>query len=901
MAEQNLIKVCVRVRPFLSDELNENPVWQWKDNQISAIPPNQRTGPGTDYVMANPNATFTFDHLFTPEHSNIDIFEQVVRDIVTAGMNGYHGSVFTYGQTSSGKTFTMYGGSAANPQVGVITQAIQFCFDAINAFPEREFLLRVSYLEVYNEQVMDLLNSESSTPIKILYDPKQGTVLSGVKEHVVFNPQQVYQLIKTGEQHRHVGVTDMNAKSSRAHTLFKIIVESKERGHSAAGKPSPVRVSTLNLVDLAGSENAKMTNSVGERAREARHINQSLLTLSTIIHRLSEDQQRRSASSSASTSSPAPQHLPYRDSKLTRLLESALDGNARIAIICNISPTARCLEESANTLKFGARAKLIRLFARVNENLDDKTLLRAYREEIEQLKSRLKELEDRQTVAPPMPVPAANESPLVGGDGLDGQDNGSIEVEVRDSASSGLQDTIHQIEGRLLQAQAPAVPGEDEQSKMLQMIEAMERLILKADTNKNKLLSRRSSFNVSSSETVEAGDGRSLRLRSSRSGADLLGDGTKVRKSASFATGIPIVVPAPSPGSRSSIPRRSSLSRSASQESSGPVSVEKFAAADLEGSLSPTPEASPKPGKSPKTAGLLSPKSPLKRKEAGFFFRPGADEQQRPPRPVSSKEVAVGESSEASPLPAPLSSPSVASRAQRGEAEAEGFPPLTRHESIPLTALQENFSRLETSAERLGIHPAHAHAHSHPGESQANRGLSEREKSVIYSAASHSQSRSLSRDGLDGRQASISPLTVGTEQTAGLLLTPLGQLHQQAVPTLIPEAAASGSRDPQDKAAETAEQLTPVKNRIRRVKYQDEPAVALVAASASLSDQESVQLALERMRQLAVSNDTLDSQLSSHFGSLAGGEVQIEDDSVLLGVSKMLTLLKDYIAKPRTA
>jgi centromeric protein E len=174
----------------------------------------------------------------------------------------------------------------------VISQAIQFCFDSINVFPEREFLLRVSYLEVYNEQVKDLLNishgqsAAAAPPIKILFDPKVGTVLAGVKEHVVFNPQQVYQLIRQGEQHRHVGVTDMNAKSSRAHTLFKIIIESKERITAAAmnsNKPSPVRVSTLNLVDLAGSENAKMTNSMGERAREAKHINQSLLTLSTIF------------------------------------------------------------------------------------------------------------------------------------------------------------------------------------------------------------------------------------------------------------------------------------------------------------------------------------------------------------------------------------------------------------------------------------------------------------------------------------------------------------------------------------------------------------------------------------------------------------------------------------------
>jgi centromeric protein E len=115
--QNNLIKVCVRVRPFLRDE-NESPVWQWKENQITPIPLNQRTNPGLlDYTIANPNAVFSFDHLFTPEHSNIDIFDHGVKEVVASVMNGYHGSVFTYGQTSSGKTFTMYGGEASNPQV----------------------------------------------------------------------------------------------------------------------------------------------------------------------------------------------------------------------------------------------------------------------------------------------------------------------------------------------------------------------------------------------------------------------------------------------------------------------------------------------------------------------------------------------------------------------------------------------------------------------------------------------------------------------------------------------------------------------------------------------------------------------------------------------------------------
>lgn len=182
----------------------------------------------------------------------------------------------------------------------------------------------------------DLLNTEPSV-IKIQFDPKQGTVINGAKEPVVLSADQTIALIHAGESQRHIGSTDMNLKSSRAHTLFRITIESRERtggdgsANATGNQSGRIRVSTLNLIDLAGSESAKLTNTKGERAREAKYINQSLLTLSLIIHKLSEAQSANSKR----------QHLPYRDSKLTRLLESALDGNARIGIVCTISPAGK--------------------------------------------------------------------------------------------------------------------------------------------------------------------------------------------------------------------------------------------------------------------------------------------------------------------------------------------------------------------------------------------------------------------------------------------------------------------------------------------------------------------------------------------------------------------------------
>lgn len=427
-----MIKVSVRIRPLVKEERDVKDViaWHWDRNTLTL--PEHGGGTtvpkGKAFEQYHAKQQFRFDHLFEPQSTNGEVFTTVVSRVVEDVMNGFHGSVFSYGQTSSGKTFTMTGSSS---QPGIIPMAIQQCFDAVHSFPEREFLLRVSYLEVYNEQINDLLNMEP-TPIKLQHDKKLGTVLNGVKEMVVFDPQQVLALLKAGEAHRHVGSTDMNQKSSRAHTLFRLIVESNDR----SSKGSLTKVSTMNLVDLAGSESAKMTNSRGERAREAKFINQSLLTLSTIIQRLSEE--KHGANGSGPTRK---QHLPYRDSKLTRILESALGGNARISIICTVSPASRCIEETVNTLKFATRAKLIRMNAKMNETADDKTLLRVYREEIEQLRKRLKELEE--------------------------QNKGNVKAIRPESPGARSEDE-----------------GELEENMMLQMIAEMERMILKADASK---------------------------------------------------------------------------------------------------------------------------------------------------------------------------------------------------------------------------------------------------------------------------------------------------------------------------------------------------------------------------------------------------------------------------------
>eukprot|EP00005_Dracoamoeba_jomungandri_P004321 CAMPEP_0174259218 /NCGR_PEP_ID=MMETSP0439-20130205/8071_1 /TAXON_ID=0 /ORGANISM="Stereomyxa ramosa, Strain Chinc5" /LENGTH=614 /DNA_ID=CAMNT_0015343021 /DNA_START=392 /DNA_END=2236 /DNA_ORIENTATION=+ len=269
-------------------------------------------------------------------------------------------------------------GSRNNP--GVIPLAIQDIFSYIKQTPGREFLLRVSYLEIYNEIINDLL-SPQSTNLKIRESLKDGVFVGNLKEEIVLSPQQVMAIISAGEAHRHVGATNFNLQSSRSHTIFRMVIESKailSESELANGDTTQTRVSALNLIDLAGSERAEATK-MGVRRKEGGYINKSLLTLGNVISKLSQG---------------IDGHIPYRDSKLTRLLQPSLGGNARIAIVCTVSPTASCFEETHNTLKFASRAKRITNKAKLNEVLDDKALIKKYRDKINQLRKKLQEAKD---------------------------------------------------------------------------------------------------------------------------------------------------------------------------------------------------------------------------------------------------------------------------------------------------------------------------------------------------------------------------------------------------------------------------------------------------------------------------------------------------------------------------
>ncbi|KAL8490196.1 hypothetical protein ACS0TY_025928 [Phlomoides rotata] len=356
------ICVAVRVRPSNTEEIVNGFQWKAESNRISL-----HRSHGTPIS----GVSFAFDHVFDQECSNATVYEHLTKDVINAAVEGFNGTAFAYGQTSSGKTFTM-NGSDNDP--GIIHRAVKDVFDKIHKVSDREFLIRVSYMEIYNEEINDLFAVENQK-LQIHESLERGVFVAGLREEIVNSANQVLNLIQLGEANRHFGDTNMNARSSRSHTIFRMVIESK--GKDCSSSPDDViRVSVLNLVDLAGSERVAKTGAGGVRLKEGKHINKSLMILGNVINKLSEGGKQRG-------------HIPYRDSKLTRILQPALGGNAKTSIICTVAPEEIHIEETKGTLQFASRAKRITNCVQVNEILTDAALLKRQKLEIEELQKKL--------------------------------------------------------------------------------------------------------------------------------------------------------------------------------------------------------------------------------------------------------------------------------------------------------------------------------------------------------------------------------------------------------------------------------------------------------------------------------------------------------------------------------
>jgi kinesin family protein 3/17 len=372
------------------------------------------SGVGGALTTAGPYSThvFTFDHVYDQNCDQAKVYATTAKSVVDSSLQGYNATIFAYGQTGTGKTYTMEGFNSAEER-GIIPRAIEQIFLHIQASvsPRMRYLVRASYLQIYNEVISDLLKPQRSNLV-IREDKKKGVYVEGLSEWVVRSPAEIYGLMERGGATRATASTKMNEISSRSHAVFIVIVEQSEtvylddsgreitvedfhrllqaRGQEPAqhqqgqqgmarGLEANVRqsfkVGKLNLVDLAGSERVRLTGATGQRLEESKKINQSLSALGNVIASLTEGRP----------------HIPYRDSKLTRILEDSLGGNCKTTMMAMISPALEAFAESLSTLKFANRAKNIKNEARINEDLDQKSLLRRYERELKQLRAQLEE------------------------------------------------------------------------------------------------------------------------------------------------------------------------------------------------------------------------------------------------------------------------------------------------------------------------------------------------------------------------------------------------------------------------------------------------------------------------------------------------------------------------------
>ncbi|KAM9592971.1 kinesin-like protein KIF15 [Trichechus inunguis] len=312
-------------------------------------------------LHSNPEPkTFTFDHVADMNITQESVFSTVAKSIVESCMSGYNGTIFAYGQTGSGKTFTMMGPSESDNFShnlrGVIPRSFEYLFFLIDREKEKagagmSFLCKCSFIEIYNEQIYDLLDS-ASAGLYLREHIKKGVFIVGAVEQVVTSAAEAYQVLSGGWRNRRVASTSMNRESSRSHAVFTITIESMEKINETVN----IRTSLLNMVDLAGSERQKDTHAEGMRLKEAGNINRSLSCLGQVITALVD------------VGNGKQRHVCYRDSKLTFLLRDSLGGNAKTAIIANVHPGSRCFGETLSTLNFAQRAKLIKNKAVVNED-----------------------------------------------------------------------------------------------------------------------------------------------------------------------------------------------------------------------------------------------------------------------------------------------------------------------------------------------------------------------------------------------------------------------------------------------------------------------------------------------------------------------------------------------------
>jgi len=385
------LRVSIRVRPPLNRETQEGIPFR----SIAIVSEDHKSISLAEYVGAELSELerqrqwieepslfhlhrFTFDSIFDMDSLQEDVYNITAKQAVQSVLEGYNSTIFCYGQTGTGKTYTMEGFTyeSKNPNRGIIQRTIQDIFNFIETTSDEntKFIIRCSFLQIYNENISDLLKSDKKN-LQIREDKKKGIYVDLLSEWAVRSPLDLYALLRRGGSTRTTSATYMNDVSSRSHAVFQITVEQMTTDIELKDNKAQIKVGKLNLVDLAGSERIRITGTRGQQLEESKKINKSLSCLGNVINALTDKKGKN--------------YIPYRDSKLTRLLQDSLGGNCKTTMIATISPSEDAFSESLSTLYFAQRAKKIKNRPIINEDVNNRALIRKYETELKNLRTEL--------------------------------------------------------------------------------------------------------------------------------------------------------------------------------------------------------------------------------------------------------------------------------------------------------------------------------------------------------------------------------------------------------------------------------------------------------------------------------------------------------------------------------
>ncbi|KAK2964348.1 putative Kinesin-II 85 kDa subunit [Blattamonas nauphoetae] len=458
--KEDNVQVVVRCRPLSQKEVDA----KYK----MCVHMNRATGsirivrPKDSQSSGNPEHTYTFDHIYPPDATQTSIYDETCRRIINSVMDGFNGTIFAYGQTGTGKTHTMTG-YPGDP--GVIPRSFQHIFSHIEqADKTKQFLVSVSYLEIYREKIQDLLSKkENAVDLPIKEHPKSGVYVKDLTIVVCKDPKMMEAVMQKGSDNRVVAETKMNKTSSRSHSIFQISVECADLSQLDKDGNPIVRVGRLNMVDLAGSERQSKTEATGDRLMEAIEINKSLLTLGTVINMLTKKN---------------PGHIPYRDSKLTRLLQDSLGGNAKTVMIANLGPAEYNYDETFSTLKYATRAKQIKNKPMINSANDP--LVLKMQEEIAELK-RMLEMQKQGDVV------YQQDTEMIERLKRELDENAKEEKSALESDKKRLEEERKKIEEDLKKRQAEVDKEKEERARIKSKLEKMQAKVIKGGSKFQEL------------------------------------------------------------------------------------------------------------------------------------------------------------------------------------------------------------------------------------------------------------------------------------------------------------------------------------------------------------------------------------------------------------------------------